>query len=418
MKTWCRFIAWIAFTAAVAPRMAVAEEFLERVQELLSFSTQDTRVRGRLSGMIDLEGYRVQLPAPGVIDTKDGSLLTPRLTVFLDAQLGGAVYVFAQARADHGFDPGEGAGRVRLDEVAVRYSPWGRMWPTVQVGRFATAVGSWANRHDSWTNPFITAPLPYELLTGMWDTDPVRSSTMLLQWSHLRPGLPAAQTAVEKSLRLPIIWGPSYADGVSVFGGIGRWSYVVEGKLGSLSSRPEAWLRGREQITHPTWSGRITYRPNQMWQLGLSASTGAYLREFVERGLAPGVGRGQYRQSVLAHEVAFAWHHWQVWAEAFAARFAIPRVGQADVFSYYGEVRYKFTPQFSGAVRWNEQLYASIPDRGRQTRWGQNVRRVDLAPAYRFTPHTQLKLQYGLQQGDSGGRDTTRTLAAQLTLRF
>jgi hypothetical protein len=30
----------------------------------------------------------------------------------------------------------------------------------------------------------------------------------------------------------------------------------------------------------------------------------------------------------------------------------------------------------------------------------------------------QLKLQYSLQHGDSGSRDTTRTLAAQLTLRF
>lgn len=417
MKAARRFLLFAGLLAA-APALPAAEEFFDRVQDLLSFSARDTRVRGRISGMFDLEGYRVQLPAPGVLDTKDGSMLEPRLTVFLDAQLGAEVYVFAQARADHGFDPGEGAGQVRLDEVAIRYAPWGRNQPTVQVGRFATAVGNWANRHDSWTNPFITAPLPYELLTGVWDTDPVRSSTVLLQWSHLRPGLPAAQTAIEKSLRVPIIWGPSYADGVSVFGGFGRWSYVVEGKLGSLSSRPQAWLRGREQLTHPTWSGRMTYRPNQMWQLGLSASTGSYLREFAERGLAPGVGRGGYRQDVVAHDVAFAWHHWQVWAEAYASRFAIPRVGHADVFAYYTEVKYKFTPQFSGAVRWNEQLYATIPDRGRFTRWGQNVWRLDLAPAFRFTPHTQLKLQYGLQHGDSGPRDATRTLATQFTLRF
>jgi len=418
MKTWRHIFGLAGLYVAAPLALPAAEEFLDRVQDLLSFSAHDTRVRGRISGMLDLEGYRVQLPAPGVIDTRDGSLLEPRLTIFLDAQLGADVYLFAQARADHGFDPGEGPGRVRLDEVAVRYAPWGRNRPTVQVGRFATAVGNWANRHDSWTNPFITAPLPYELLTGIWDTDPVRSSTMLLQWSHLRPGLPAAQTAIEKSLRVPIVWGPSYADGVSVFGGIGRFSYVMEGKLGSLSSRPEAWMRGLEQLSHPTWSARVTFRPNQMWQLGLSASTGSYLREFAERGLAAGVGRGGYHQDVLAHDIAFAWHHWQVWAEAYAARFTIPRVGNADVLAYYTEVKYRFTPQFSGALRWNEQLYAAIPDRGGRARWGQNVWRVDLAPGFRFTPHTQLKLQYGLQHGDSGRRDTTRTLATQLTVRF
>jgi hypothetical protein len=43
---------------------------------------------------------------------------------------------------------------------------------------------------------------------------------------------------------------------------------------------------------------------------------------------------------------------------------------------------------------------------------------VDVAPGYRFSPHTQLKLQYGLQHGDSGRRDTTRTLATQFTVRF
>lgn len=418
MRTVRTLLALVGALSVATPALPAAEDIFDRVQDLLSFNANDTRVRGRISGIFDLEGYRVQLPAPGVLATRDGSLLTPRLTVFLDAQLGSAVYLFAQTRADHGFDPGEGPSRVRLDEIAVRYAPWGRSRPTVQVGRFATAVGNWANRHDSWTNPFITAPLPYELLTGVWDTDPVRTSTMLLQWSHLRPGLPAAQTAIEKSLRVPIIWGPSYADGVSMFGGIGRWSYVLEGKLGSLSSRPEAWLRGREQLTHPTWSGRVTYRPNQMWQLGISGSSGTYLREFAARGLAPGAGRGAYHQDVLAHDLAFAWHHWQIWAEAYASRFAIPRVGRADVFAYYTEVKYKFTPRLSGALRWNEQLYASIPDRGGRTRWGQNVRRVDFAPGYRFTPHTQLKLQYGLQEGDSGRRDTTRTLATQFTLRF
>ncbi len=404
--------------AAVTLSATAAEDFLDQVQDFLSFSARDTQWRGRLSGALDLEGYRVQLPAPGVLGPKDGSLLESRLTVFLDAQLGSQVYLFAQARADHGFDPGEGPGQLRLDEVAVRYAPWGRKQPTVQVGRFATAVGNWANRHDSWTNPFITAPLPYELLTGIWDTDAVRSSTALLQWAHIRPGLPAAQTALEKSLRVPIVWGPSYADGVSLFGGAGRVNYVFEGKLGSLSSRPEAWQRGREQLTHPTLSARVTFRPNQMWQLGLSASTGSYLREFAARGIPAGYGRGDYRQEVLAHDLAFAWHHWQVWAEAYASRFTIPRVGDADVFAYYTEVKYKFTPQLSGAVRWNQQLYGTIPDRGSRTRWGQEVWRVDVAPGYRFSPHTQLKLQYGLQHGDSGRRDTTRTLATQFTVRF
>src|SRR6266550_4310834 len=39
----------------------------------------------------------------------------------------------------------------------------------------------------------------------------------------------------------PVIWGPSYASGISVSGRLGRFDYAVEMKNASLSSRPESW---------------------------------------------------------------------------------------------------------------------------------------------------------------------------------
>ena len=49
---------------------------------------------------------------------------------------------------------------------------------------------------------------------------------------------------------------------------------------------------------------------------------------------------------------------------------------------------------------------------------GHNVSRVDAAVAYRFTAHTQLKLQYSVAAGDFGSTKTKGTFAAQFTLRF
>lgn len=397
---------------------AASDEFFDRVEQALTFSAADSRVRARLSGTLELEGYDVQLPAPGVITSRSDQFFVPRLTVFLDAQFGPRLYAFLQARADRGFDPSTHDAEARLDEWALRYTPWKDGRINVQVGKFATVAGNWTARHGPWNNPFITAPLPYDHLTGIWDTEAIRNSSVLLQWSHLRPGLPAAVTANEKSLRVPIIWGPAYATGAAVSGHLGRLRYAFDAKLGSLSSRPDAWLHGREQRHHPTYTGRIGYRPNQMWDFGVSASTGSYLREFAERTLAAGHGRGDYRQNVLAHDVSFAWHHLQIWGEVFLSRFEIPRVGNADTAAYYVEAKYKFTPRWFGAVRWNEQLFGRIRDRGTETRWGHNVWRVDLAPGYRFSPHTQLKFQYSLQHGDSGTREFTRMLATQFTVRF
>jgi hypothetical protein len=395
-----------------------SDAFFDGVEEALTFSAADSRVRARVSGTLEVEGYDVQLPSPGVIQSASERLFVPRLTVFLDAQFGPRLYAFIQARGDRGFDPSDADGEARLDEYAVRYTPWGDGRLNVQIGKFATVVGNWAARHGAWYNPLITAPLPYEYLTGIWDTEALRSGSVLLQWSHVRPGLPAHVTAIEKTLRVPIIWGPSYATGIAVSGDIGRLRYAAEAKLGSLSSRPEAWDHSREQRHHPTISARLGYRPNQMWQVGVSASGGSYLREFAADTIADGRGRGDYRQLVLGQDIGFAWHHLQVWAEIYAARFEIPHVGNADTLAYYAEAKYKFTPRLFGALRWNQQLFDTIPDRGVPRRWGQPVWRIDLAPGFRFTPHTQLKFQYSLQHGDSGTRDYTRTLAAQFTLRF
>ena len=403
---------------AALPAAVANDGVFDRLEQALTFSASESQLRARISGTIELEGYDVQLPPPGVIQTSDEQLLTPRLTLFLDAQFGPRIYGFLQLRADRGFDPADGDSQVRLDEWALRYTPWKDGRFNLQMGRFATIVGNWTARHGAWSNPFITAPLPYEYLTGMWDTEPITRAGVLLQWSHVRAGLPAAVTAIEKSLRIPIVWGPSYATGVAVSGDIGRLRYAAEAKLGSLSSRPEAWLHGREQRHHPTVSARLGYRPNPMWDVGVSASTGPYLREFAVRGLAAGHSRGDYRQNVLAQDVTFAWHHVQLWGEVYWSRFEIPNVGDADTLAYYLEAKYKLTPQFFAALRWNQQLFDEIPDRGTLTRWGHDVWRVDVAPGFRFSPHTQLKLQYSWQHGDSGARDFTRLLAAQLTVRF
>jgi hypothetical protein len=408
----------VALLLSVA--MARADDSLfDRIEQALTFSAAETQLRARISGTLELEGYDFQTPPPGVIDAPGRRLFNPRLSVFVDAQFGPTLYGFVQVRADRGFDPRAADAEVRLDEYALRYTPWRRGILNVQIGRFATVVGNWTNRHGGWVNPFITAPLPYEYLTGIWDTEAIRSPNTLFQWSRVRPGQPDAVTAIEKTLRIPIVWGPAYVPGLAVSGDVGRFRYAVEAKLGSLSSRPEAWDHGREQRHHPAFGARLGYRPSQMWDLGFSASTGSYLREFAGATVAARTGRGDYRQTVFAHDLAFAWRHWQVWGEIYASRFEIPNVGDADTGAYYVEAKYKLTPRLSGALRWNQQLFGRINDRrGVPTKWGHDVWRVDFAPGFRFTPHTQLKFQYSLQRGDSDTRDHTRLLALQFVVRF
>jgi len=410
----------LGLSLALAAAGLRAQDFLDHVDDALTVGAAEGFFRARLSGTVDVEAYRLQQPSPGLLYTDENSLFNPRLTVFLDAQLGSHLYLFVQTRADRGYDPADERARVRLDEYALRFTPGDDGRINFQIGKFATAVGNWVPRHGSWDNPFVTAPLPYENLTGIWNLVAARSFPQLLNWAHVRPPQFFGDEYVDRRLRSPIVWGPSYASGAAVFGELGKFKYAVEVKNASLASHPDVWDdTGRENWAHPSFAGRLGYRPDARWDLGVSAGTGPYLRPEIESTLSPGRGLGDYRETVLGQDIRFAWHHLQIWAEFYTARFEIPKVGDVDTFSYYVEAKYKFTPQFFGAVRWNMQFFSEVDDgAGGRSPWGRDAWRIDLAPGYRFTPHTMVKLQYSLQHDDNSPRAYHGTTALQFVLRF
>jgi hypothetical protein len=410
----------LCLAALVTTAFGADDYFLDQVDDALTFTAFHDRLRARLSGTFDLEGYFLQQPAPGLLFTDQDFLLIPRLSLFLDAQLGPHIYVFAESRVDRGgFDPGQGNIRPWLNEYAVRFTPRDDTRLNLQIGQFATVVGNWVPRHGSWDNPFVTAPLPYEHVLGIWDEQAGDSAATILEWAHIQPRVSAAMEYADKNQAMPVIWGPGYTSGAALTGATEQFDYAVEFKNASLSSRPESWPVTSTNWRYPTVSGRVGYRPDEMWNLGVSASAGSYLRPELASTLPAGHGLDDYRETVLGQDAEFAWHYWQIWAECYETRFAIPLVGNADTLAYYLEAKYKFTPQFFGALRWNQELFSTIPDgAGGFVRWERPVWRVDVAPSYRFTPHTQVKIQYSIQHEDLTSRWANQLLAVQFTIRF
>jgi hypothetical protein len=296
----------------VATALSVRAELLEDFQKKLSFTAFDGRVRLKLSGTLDLEAYNVDAPAPALIYTEDHSLLNPRLTVYLDAQLDSYLYGFAQARVDRGFDPSDEGAQVRLDEYAIRIIPSrDEAFPRIQLGKFATVVGNWVRRHGSWENPFIDAPLPYDNLVGLWDISAPNSAATVLYWGHVPfDGVTRFGDGYsDKRFRLPIIWGPSYASGLSIGGELGKLQYAFEVKNAALASRPESWDLTRNSFAYPTFSGRVGFKPNVMWDFGVSGSVGPYLQSAAASTLPRGDSIGDYHQILMGQDIAFAWHH-------------------------------------------------------------------------------------------------------------
>ncbi|HJX97937.1 MAG TPA: hypothetical protein VJ281_03605 [Chthoniobacterales bacterium] len=385
------------------------DDFFDRLDRALTVTALDNNLRARLSGTLDLEVYHFEQPAPGLIDSRIDNLFNPRLTLFLDAQYGSHIYFFAQSRLDRGFDPSDHGAQVRLDEYALRITPWGDGRFNFQIGKFATVVGNWVPRHLSWENPFVNAPLVYENITAVSDKSAPASALDFVRRFE----------ASGKYEFNPVIWGPSYASGISVSGRLGQFDYAAEMKNSPLMSRPESWSVTEVGFDNPTFNARVGFRPDQAWNFGLSAGEGAYFRREAEQTLPRGHDLDDYREFVLGQDVSFALHHLQLWAEFYEARFEVPRVGDADTFAYYLEAKYKFTPQWFAALRWNQQFFNKIDDGiGGRIRWSQNLAKIDIAAGYRFTSHTQLKLQYSLQHETTGPEDANHIFAAQFTVRF
>jgi len=392
---------------AVTAQALEVEDFFERLDNALTVTAFQDNLRARLSGTLDLEVYHFQQPAPGLIDSKIDNLFNPRLTLFLDAQLGSQFYFFAQSRLDRGFDPSDHGAQIRLDEYALRITPWEDGRFTLQVGKFATVIGNWVPRHLSWDNPFVNAPLVYENVTPIRDKSAPTSALDFVR-----------SFDASKYEFNPVIWGPNYASGLSVSGRFGQFDYAAEMKNAPLSARPSSWNITHNGFDQPSFDARIGFRPSQAWNFGLSAGDDAYFRSEAEPTLPRGRDLDDYRELILGQDASFAWHHLQLWAEFYEARFEVPRVGNADTFAYYFETRYKFTPQLFGAVRWNQQLFGKIDIGPASRQWSNDLGRIDVAAGYRFTSHAQLKLQYSFQKETSGSSDDNHLLAAQFTVRF
>lgn len=403
-------MALLALAIAVASSATAQEAWLQRLDDTLGYRSPNGFFRSELSGLVDIEGYFIDQRPPGLL-FGNADMFNPRLSLFLDTHLGTQFYSLVQFRADRGFDPrAVPEGDARFDEYLLRWTPWAGGQLNLQVGKFATVFGKWVQRHDSWQNPFITAPLAYENVTTI--TDQAAPGT--------RAGfLGRRNVADQKATWLPVVWGPAYTSGASAFGQLGEFDYAVEFKNASISSRPTAWDAQDLGWENPTVSARLGHTPNAAWNYGVSASHGAYLLPAAGATVPAGYGLNSYNQTTLGADLSWSHHGWQVWGEAMVARFQVPNVGNADTFTYFVEAKYKFTPNLFTAVRWNQQLFDTVPDgAGGTEHWDRNIFRVDTALGYRFTRHLQGKVQYSYAHENGPVQQGEQLLAAQLTIKF
>ena len=382
-------------------------DLLDQLSEALIFSTPQEIVQAQVSGLVNLDLYYNDDPPPGLIFSDDKFFFNPRLTLYLDTFVGKNIYGFAKFRWDRGFDPGYRDNDVRIDEYFLRLSGFNDS-VNFQIGAFATEFGNWSGRHDTWENPFINEPLPYEYVTVILDSSvmPNRDRFLLLQ-----------NNADAKKSWVPVIWGPVYTPGVSLFGSSGNVDYAVSIKNTALSSRPTLW--DNFDFNRPTWIGRLGYHPNAAWNYGVSFSQGPYLQDKTAPLLPAGKNLDDYDQFTFGADLAWARGHLQMWAELIYSNFNVPNVDQLGTMAYYLEAKYKVSPRLYTAVRWGQQFFEKIADsRGIERPWDRPVARYDVVIGLRLNQHLQFKLQYSFSDQDGEFEQGQQFAATQLILKF
>jgi opacity protein-like surface antigen len=262
----------------------------------------------------------------------------------------------------------------------------------VTLGKFATCFGNWVPRHGFWDDPFLMPPLPYDNLLAVSNRSARNPSAATI-----------ATRATRKRAWVPIIWGPVYATGVALSGSSAHWDYAIEVKNASLVSQPDDWNPSEENGSHPTVTGRVGYRPDAAWAVGLSASHGTYLRRDAEPTLPAGQHRDDFAHSILGADIRWSHHQFQILGEVLASRSHTTAAGDLDALGYYVEGRWKVNSTLFVAARWAQEWSDDFAPAGpgRIRGYTREIWRATAAAGFRLTENVLVKTEYSYNGADA-----------------
>lgn len=242
-----------------------------------------------------------------------------------------------QSGPAHGGVP---ARRAYTEQFGIRYTLSPLL--VLDAGRLTPVVGTFASRHFSTRNPLIGEPDGYSI---------------------------------------------EYPHGVELFGEGTHFDYRV-----AAVSRPTThwgYQPKAEQRFRP--AAGVGFTPMVGLRFGASATMGSYLYDDLSPDVLKGKSWEEYRQLVTAVDASFSRGYLETHFEASRGRYEIPS-GAITGFTYYGEMKYTFTPRFFVAARAERNKYPFI--RPVSPTWTTRLTDFvdgEFGVGYRITPSTLLK---------------------------
>jgi class 3 adenylate cyclase len=341
----------------------------------LGYESPSGRYQVAWSGQLDLEILSLSKQDVGLA-RGEGTFLAPRLRLFTDIFVGDHLYGLVELRGDRGEAPTRGLLQGRVEQAYVRLSDAsGRV--SLQVGRFASPFGSYAERHLTPQDPFVRPPLPYDFRTVISRSVAPSSPTAFLTWRD--------NPAVRRPQGTPPVWGVPYQWGAMSMGTIDRVSYRFAAMNSAPSSDPSAWGFDTERFKHPSWVLGLRVPISPSLAVGGSYDTGPYMDPVTSGTLPAGRSRWDYDQTIWSTNLSYARGPVMAKAEILHDRWQVPNVGNDIVeIGYVGQVQSDLVAGLSAAVRWSYLDFRPWTDTAGAAKWDYDVARYQASVAYRI----------------------------------
>jgi hypothetical protein len=313
---------------------------------LVFFTARDARAQGGflLQGIADGEAWSTSNSSNLLTRNAGRPAGLGRLELWGAFEPVHGLVFYAEGNGEGGPARSERGTTIYANQLGVRYATTPVF--VVDVGKMTPVIGTFAPRHFSTRNPLIGMPDGYTL---------------------------------------------QYPVGAKVSGRVGIFDYraaMVSLPTTHIGYEPEPTPRLR-----PALGGGIT--PIIGLRLGGSFTVGPYLNKDDAPSIPAGTTWSDYHQRVAALDASYARGYLESHIEAARGTYDVPLRGSITGFTYYGEVKYTFTPRSFLAVRAERNDYPFI--RASTTAGGTYVGRLtdfvdgEFGGGYRVSPNTLIK---------------------------
>ncbi len=217
--------------------------------------------------------------------------------------------IYAEGAGEGGPARSDRGTTIYDNQLGIRYARTPAF--VIDVGKMTPVIGTFAPRHFSTRNPLIGVPDGYTL---------------------------------------------QYPVGVKVSGNLGIFDYRAA--MVSLPTTHVGYQPDPSPVLRPAIGGGIT--PIVGLRVGGSFTAGPYLNKDDQPTVPTGTSWSDFHQRVVALDATYSHGYLETHAEAARGTYDIPDAASITGFTYYGEVKYTFTPRFFLAARGERNKYPFI----------------------------------------------------------